>query len=138
MLCIPQSHSITGTSPSDCLVSYQDTHWSGVSYPTAEVLSVYSTAPTDRAKYGIKGFFYRLFFFLSFFSFSNCSPCPHILFFCFILFSNCPSHSHSFLVVFFFIFQLSSMSSHFFLLFSFLFSDCPPYSDFIFIFYFIF
>ena len=27
---IPQSFSITGTSPSDCLVSYQDTRWVGV------------------------------------------------------------------------------------------------------------
>ena len=27
VLRIPQSSSITGTSPSDCLVSYQDTHW---------------------------------------------------------------------------------------------------------------
>ena len=26
VLCIPQSSSITGASPSDCLVSYQDTH----------------------------------------------------------------------------------------------------------------
>ena len=26
ILRIPQSSSITGTSPSDCLVSYQDTH----------------------------------------------------------------------------------------------------------------
>ena len=25
VLCIPQNSSITGTSPSDCLVSYQDT-----------------------------------------------------------------------------------------------------------------
>ena len=27
VLHIPQSPSITGTSPSDCLMSYQDTHW---------------------------------------------------------------------------------------------------------------
>ena len=27
IVCIPQSSSITGTSPSDCLVSYQDTRW---------------------------------------------------------------------------------------------------------------
>ena len=27
VLCIPQSSRITGTSPSDCLVSYQDTRW---------------------------------------------------------------------------------------------------------------
>ena len=30
LLCIPQSSSITGTSPSDCLVSYQDTRLWGV------------------------------------------------------------------------------------------------------------
>ena len=29
VLCIPQSSSITGTSASDCLVSFQDTHWRG-------------------------------------------------------------------------------------------------------------
>ena len=29
MFHISQSSSITGTTPSDCLVSYQDTHWSG-------------------------------------------------------------------------------------------------------------
>ena len=29
VLCIPQSSSITGTSPSDCLMSYQDTCWRG-------------------------------------------------------------------------------------------------------------
>ena len=39
VLCIPQSSSIAGTSPSDCLVSYQDTH-SGLSHPSAEKLSV--------------------------------------------------------------------------------------------------
>ena len=26
-MAIPQSSSITGASPSDCLVSYPDTHW---------------------------------------------------------------------------------------------------------------
>ena len=36
-LCVPQSSSITGTSPSVC------------SYPTAEVLSMYSIAPADCA-----------------------------------------------------------------------------------------
>ena len=30
VLRIPQSPSITGTSPSDCLVSFQDTCWVGV------------------------------------------------------------------------------------------------------------
>ena len=47
-LCIPQSSSITGTSPSDCLVSYPG-HSLGESYPSAEVQLVYSTAtPTRR------------------------------------------------------------------------------------------
>ena len=45
VLNIPQSSSITGTSPSDCLVSYQDTHWGVLS--SAEVQSVYSTAIAD-------------------------------------------------------------------------------------------
>ena len=30
VLRIPQSSSITGTPPSDCLVSYQDTRWTGI------------------------------------------------------------------------------------------------------------
>ena len=51
VLHIPQGPSITGTSPSDCLVSYPG-HLSGEgSYPSAEVQSVYSTAPDDWAKY---------------------------------------------------------------------------------------
>ena len=41
VLCIPQSSSIIGTSPSDCLV--------GESYLFAERQSVYSTAPADWA-----------------------------------------------------------------------------------------
>ena len=46
VLCIPQSPSITGTSQSD-LVSYRDTHWGCVSYPSADVQSVYSPALSD-------------------------------------------------------------------------------------------
>ena len=49
MLRIPQNSSITGTSPSDCLVSYQDTHWGGAS-PLCRGSSVYSTAPANYAK----------------------------------------------------------------------------------------
>ena len=51
VLCIPQSSSIAGASPPDCLVSYPG-HLLGVggSYPTAEVQLVYSTAPAVRAK----------------------------------------------------------------------------------------
>ena len=48
VLCIPQSPSITGTSPSDCLVSYPAHSWGGA-YPSAEVQSVYSMPPADRA-----------------------------------------------------------------------------------------
>ena len=46
VLHIPQSSSITEASPSDCLVSYPE-HWLRESYPSAEMESVYSTAPTD-------------------------------------------------------------------------------------------
>ena len=46
VLHIPQSSSITGTSLSDCLVSYQDTRWLG-SDPSAEKQSVYSTVPAN-------------------------------------------------------------------------------------------
>ena len=55
VLRILQSSSIAGTSPSDCLVSYQDTRWGGGgSYPSAEKQSVYSTAPADWAIYQIR------------------------------------------------------------------------------------
>ena len=47
VVCIPQSSSINGDSPSDCLVSYPG-HSSGESYSFAEMQSVYSAAPTDR------------------------------------------------------------------------------------------
>ena len=46
VLRISQSSSITGTSPSDCLVSHPG-HSLGESYPSAEVQSVYSEAPAD-------------------------------------------------------------------------------------------
>ena len=49
VLRIVRTPCITGTSPSDCLVSYQDTHW-GV-LPPAEVQLVYSTTPADWAMY---------------------------------------------------------------------------------------
>ena len=51
--CIPQSSSITGTSPSDCLVSYAEHSLAGGSYPSAEKQLVYSTAPTDWEKSGL-------------------------------------------------------------------------------------
>ena len=46
VLCIPQSSNITGTSPSDCFVSYPG-HLLRRGYSSAEVQSVYSTAPAD-------------------------------------------------------------------------------------------
>ena len=45
VLCIPRSSSITGILPLDCLVSYPGHPLGGVTYPSAEVQSVYSTAP---------------------------------------------------------------------------------------------
>ena len=53
MLRIPQSSNTAGTSPSDCLVSYQGHSLGAGSYPSAEVQSVYSTAPADWAKYSL-------------------------------------------------------------------------------------
>ena len=54
VLCISQSSSITGASPSDCLVSYLG-HSLGKFYPSAEKQSVYSAAPFNLAsKYLIK------------------------------------------------------------------------------------
>ena len=49
VLRIPQSPSITGTSPSDRLVSYSGHSLGGGSYPSAEAQSVFSTAPVDWA-----------------------------------------------------------------------------------------
>ena len=48
-LHIPQSSSITGTSPSDFLMSYPG-HSLGESYFSAEKQSVYSTATADWAR----------------------------------------------------------------------------------------
>ena len=50
VLRIPQSSSITGTLPSEFLVLYPGHSLRGGSYLSAEVQSVYSTAPTDWAK----------------------------------------------------------------------------------------
>ena len=46
VLRFPQNSSITGAWPSDCLMSYPG-HSLGDSYPSAEMQSVYSTAPDD-------------------------------------------------------------------------------------------
>ena len=54
VLRIPQSSSITGTSPSDCLVSYQDI------YPSTEMQSGYSAAQTDWDWANILPFFYEV------------------------------------------------------------------------------
>ena len=50
VLCIPQNTNITGASASDCLVSYPG-HSLEESYPSAEIQSVYSAAPSDRASH---------------------------------------------------------------------------------------
>ena len=49
VLRIPQSFWITGSSPSDCLVSYPG-HLLWGSHFSAEMQSVYSGAPANRAK----------------------------------------------------------------------------------------
>ena len=48
ILRIPQSSSIAGTSPWDCLVLYTGYLLKVGSYPSAEVQSAYSTSPADR------------------------------------------------------------------------------------------
>ena len=45
VLHILQSSSITGASPSACLVSYTGHSFGGESYPSAEMQTVYCTAP---------------------------------------------------------------------------------------------
>ena len=57
MLRIPQNSNITGTSPSDCLVSYLF-GWGGLT----PLQSVYSTAPADWAKVFGKNI-YDIFFY---------------------------------------------------------------------------
>ena len=49
VLHISQSSSITGSLPPDCIVSYLG-HLLRESYPSAEMQSVYSTAPADWAQ----------------------------------------------------------------------------------------
>ena len=44
---VPQSSSITGASPSDCLMSYPGHSLGGEAYPSAEMQSVYATAPAQ-------------------------------------------------------------------------------------------
>ena len=48
VICIPQSSTITGTSPSDCLVSYLGHSFSD---PSAKMQLVYSTALANRANH---------------------------------------------------------------------------------------
>ena len=48
VICIPQRSSTTEASQSDCLMSYPE-HSLGESYSSAEMQSVYSTAPADWA-----------------------------------------------------------------------------------------
>ena len=55
ILRIPQSSSITETSPSDCFASYQG-HLLKGSYSSAVMQSVYSTAPADWGKRIMRGF----------------------------------------------------------------------------------
>ena len=51
VLRIPRSYSVTGTSPSDCLLSNPgESSWG--SYPSAENHLVYNTAPLDWAIFG--------------------------------------------------------------------------------------
>ena len=52
VLHIPQSSSITGVLPSDCLESYRG-RLLQQSYPLAEAQSVYSTAPADWAMFSV-------------------------------------------------------------------------------------
>ena len=51
ILCISQSSSITGASPSDCLMSYPGQSLVEF-YPTAKMQSVNSAAPADWARRG--------------------------------------------------------------------------------------
>ena len=47
----PKAPAITGTSPSDCLISYSSNSFGRGSYPSAEMQSVYFTSPADWASF---------------------------------------------------------------------------------------
>ena len=52
ILCIPQSSSITGAIPSDCLVSYVGQSFREY-YPSPEMQSAYSTVSADLADWAV-------------------------------------------------------------------------------------
>ena len=54
VLCIPQSSSITGTSPSDCLVSYQDTHWESLTPQQRSSWCILQPQPTEQTKLSVQ------------------------------------------------------------------------------------
>ena len=56
VLRIPQSSNITGPWPSEFLVSYQDTHREEF-YPSAEIQSVFSAAPSRLGLYPTRSYF---------------------------------------------------------------------------------
>ena len=53
VLRIPQSSSITGVSPSDCLMSYTGPSLLKESCPSVAMQSVYSSVPTDSARHSL-------------------------------------------------------------------------------------
>ena len=86
VLRISQNTSITGTSPSDCLVSYPG-HSLGETYASAEVQSVYSTtSPTSRlgniCLHTVEWF--QVFLFNTIYSIHHYSLICLILFFCLV------------------------------------------------------
>ena len=58
VLHIPQSYNITGPSLSDCLASYTGHSLRRESYSSAEVQSVYSTAPAHLARGWVNTYYY--------------------------------------------------------------------------------
>ena len=56
VLCFPQSSGLTLALPSDCLMLYPGHLLEGGSYPSAEMESVYSTAPNPADKAGSPGY----------------------------------------------------------------------------------
>ena len=61
-------------------IIYQDTHWAGVSYPSAEVQSVYSIAPADWARSSSFFFFFKFKFlmYITYFSYHASFFIEHI------------------------------------------------------------
>ena len=99
VLRIPQSSNITGTAPSDCLMSYPG-HSLWGAYPSAESQSVYSTLPQPTGQY--TELMSKQFYFRSQFNISTQFRCQ----------KTTHTHTHTHTYIYIYIYILFSSSSH--------------------------